>query len=219
MLRCTVSLAILASTASASVIGGDARIIVPPPAIGNNNFQINEFFAFDELQQQVLAVDLETDQGVIPAGTAVSSHYIAYDPPGNMRLQATVEFDAEVLGVISTREPLIASDFLGSPMTQYQSPSLRGLESDDSYTIDGRTVSMDFRASSPGDYVRIVTRARCGLADVALPSGVLDIDDVLTFLDAFSSNMPLADVAPPFFRLDIDDVLTFLNSFAAGCPD
>lgn len=58
----------------------------------------------------------------------------------------------------------------------------------------------------------------CSLADVAEPRGVLDIDDVLTFLQAFAAGDPLADVAPPPGVLDIDDVLTFLSSFASGCP-
>lgn len=55
-------------------------------------------------------------------------------------------------------------------------------------------------------------------ADLAPPFGVLDIDDVLAFLQAFAAGMPLADLAPPVGALDIDDVLTFLDAFAAGCP-
>lgn len=57
----------------------------------------------------------------------------------------------------------------------------------------------------------------CGIADIAPPTGTLDIDDVLTFLAAFGSGSPAADVASPSGVLDIDDVLTFLNAFAGGC--
>lgn len=46
--------------------------------------------------------------------------------------------------------------------------------------------------------------------------GVLDIDDVLAFLDAFANGEAPADLAPPAGVFDIDDVLAFLDAFAAG---
>lgn len=48
--------------------------------------------------------------------------------------------------------------------------------------------------------------------------GNADIDDVLIFLNAFSTGDPTADFAAPFGTLNIDDVLFFLNAFALGCP-
>lgn len=59
--------------------------------------------------------------------------------------------------------------------------------------------------------------AACGPADLNA-DGILDIDDVLIFLDGFAASDPVADIAPPSGVFDIDDVLTFLDSFAAGCP-
>lgn len=58
----------------------------------------------------------------------------------------------------------------------------------------------------------------CNPADLAEPFGVLDIDDVLFFLDAFVQSDQLADLAPPSGQLNIDDVLLFLDTFAIGCP-
>lgn len=55
-------------------------------------------------------------------------------------------------------------------------------------------------------------------ADIAPPTGVLDIDDVLAFLDGFASSNPISDLADPSGVFDIDDVLAFLDSFASGCP-
>lgn len=57
----------------------------------------------------------------------------------------------------------------------------------------------------------------CNPADLAVPLGVLDIDDVLTFLNAFTAGDAAADLAPPIGTLDIEDVTMFLNLFAAGC--
>lgn len=65
--------------------------------------------------------------------------------------------------------------------------------------------------------VQVITPEPC-VADVAEPFGTLDIDDVLTFLNAFAAGEALADVAPPTGSFDIDDVLTFLAAFGAGCP-
>lgn len=55
-------------------------------------------------------------------------------------------------------------------------------------------------------------------ADQAPPFGLLDFDDVLAFLVAFSAEAPDADLAPPFGEVDFDDVIAFLTSFGAGCP-
>jgi hypothetical protein len=55
-------------------------------------------------------------------------------------------------------------------------------------------------------------------ADLAGGDGVLNIDDVLAFVDAFALGDPAADFAPPAGTLNIDDVLAYLDAFAAGCP-
>ena len=55
-------------------------------------------------------------------------------------------------------------------------------------------------------------------ADIAPPfGGVLNIDDVLTFLAGFATEDPISDFVSPIGTFDIDDVLFFLASFAAGC--
>lgn len=55
-------------------------------------------------------------------------------------------------------------------------------------------------------------------ADLVGGDGVLNIDDVLAFVDAFALGDPAADFAPPTGTLNIDDVLAYLDAFAAGCP-
>ncbi len=58
----------------------------------------------------------------------------------------------------------------------------------------------------------------CNIADLAIPFGVLDFDDVLAFLTAFDAMDPSADLAPAFGVFDFDDVLAHLTAFGAGCP-
>ncbi len=58
----------------------------------------------------------------------------------------------------------------------------------------------------------------CNEADLAVPFGTHDFDDVLAFLTAFGAMEPAADLALPSAVFDFDDVLAFLVAFGAGCP-
>jgi len=74
------------------------------------------------------------------------------------RVIGTVNFDSDVLAIITSTTNLAASDFLEKTGVNYLSPSLRGLEAGDSVTISGtRQILFDTTASSPGDYVRVLT--------------------------------------------------------------
>ncbi len=59
---------------------------------------------------------------------------------------------------------------------------------------------------------------RTCVADFAEPITVINFDDVLAFLSAFSAMQPIADIAPAFGVHDFDDVLAFLSAFGSGCP-
>ncbi len=132
--------------------------------VGNNNFQTNNLYGFNESQNVTLASALASNVGLgsISAGSMVSSHYIFFDPGPSRRAIGHVIFDAPILGVITSRDNLLASDFLGNAGVSYLNPNLRGLESADSLAINGANLfrlDVNFRASSPGDYVRVITDA------------------------------------------------------------
>ena len=55
-------------------------------------------------------------------------------------------------------------------------------------------------------------------ADIAPPTGVLDLADVQAFIGGFTTQDPIADLAAPFGVFDLTDVQTFIASFNAGCP-
>ncbi|MAY75267.1 MAG: hypothetical protein CMJ31_11220 [Phycisphaerae bacterium] len=68
------------------------------------------------------------------------------------------------------------------------------------------------------DDVRITgLPAACGAADLAPPFGVLDVSDVVKFLQAFGAENGLAHYADPIGTYDIADVVAFLASFGDGC--
>jgi len=65
---------------------------------------------------------------------------------------------------------------------------------------------------------RVLVSTEACVADTAPPFFMLDFNDVVAFLDAFSMSDPLADIAPPFGVWDFNDVVAFLTAFADGCP-
>jgi hypothetical protein len=58
----------------------------------------------------------------------------------------------------------------------------------------------------------------CVIADLAPPLGVLDLNDVGGFVNAFLNQEPIADFVEPFGVWDLADILDFIDAFQAGCP-
>lgn len=143
--------------------------------IGQNNQQSDNLFAFNELQNVTLGSDLSTDiGGTIAAGTVVSSHYVFFDPVSASQT-GYVDFDGPIIGVMTSLGTLTASDFLGLASVDYLSPTLRGLEGGDVVGIDpgiDSRILVDWFASSPGDYIRIITEGNLGVVPVPA-SGLL----------------------------------------------
>lgn len=132
----------------------------PPDSVGNDNFQSPNLFGFDENQNILLAAPLVVDVGTspIPVGATVASHYVFFDPGPAQHVIGTVDFDSDVLAIITSTGNLAASDYLAHTGVNYLNPGARGLESGDSVTISGpRQILFNTFASSPGDYVRVLT--------------------------------------------------------------
>lgn len=155
--------------------GGTFNILTPPLAnpfgpfnsVGNDTFQNNNLYAFNEDQNVVvgpgaLAVDYVPGGGAgsIAAGTVVASHYVFFDPANIVSQTGYVEFDAPILAIVSSTGTLLASDYLANTGINYLNPAARGLEQGDSATIDSilaNRMNVDWTAASPGDYVRVLT--------------------------------------------------------------
>jgi hypothetical protein len=163
----------------------------PPNSVGDDTFQSPNLYAFDEDQNVTVVADLDTDDGVSPilAGTIVASHYVFFDPGPTQSIIGAVNFDSKVLAVISSTGKLLASDYLANTGVNYLNPAARGLEAGDSVTInllDDHQILFDTTASTPGDYVRVLTEYSPG----AVPAR-----GILTLLAG-----GLAVVAPPCRR-------------------
>jgi hypothetical protein len=132
----------------------------PPNSVGQDTFELPNLYAFDEDQNIKLKSNLRTDVGKnpIPAGTVVASHYVFFDPGPVQQILGTVDFDSRVVAIITSTGNLAASDFLANTGVHYLNPDARGLEQGDSVSISGpNQITFDARASSPGDYVRVLT--------------------------------------------------------------
>ncbi len=181
------SLLLLGLSAQATIIGGNItggttginfeKLLFPFSAtneVGNDNFNNLTLYGFDESQNvTVTGSPLQYDvtvggsfnngspanSGSLGVGTVVASHYIFFDPLNSARVIGNVEFDSDILAVIVGTTNLDNSDYLAHPGVTYLNPTLRGLETgpDKILNVTQREVFIDFTASSPGDYIRVLT--------------------------------------------------------------
>ncbi len=164
-----IALPVNATIIGGSVTGGNAGgsfFKLPVPlvgstpynSVGDDTFDDNNLYGFDEDQNILLGGSLTVDIGTSPSSGYVASHYIFFDPSANRTITGTVDFDSEVLGIITSKSNLDSSDFLANTGVNYLSPTLRGLESADSVWISGlQQIELDFTANSPGDFIRVIT--------------------------------------------------------------
>ena len=146
-----------------------------PNSVGNDTFQSPNLYGFNESQNTQVLISpllLDVGSGPIPVGTIVASHYIFFDPTDG-HIRGTVNFDSKVLGIITSTGNLAASDYLANTGVNYLNPAARGLEAGDSVTISGpNQILFDTFASTPGDYVRVLTEFSPASA-VPEPSSVI----------------------------------------------
>ena len=149
---------------------------VPPPNPVVQNPNNGILLGWDEVQNFTLTRDLRVDRVfdanasfvdvdpnggfIVKAGTVVSSHYFQWDP-GNgsaATVSATIDFDSQIFAFITADQKLFDSDAaLGLAGLDYSDFPLRGLESADSTNFSGPSVAINWTASSPGDWTRLIT--------------------------------------------------------------
>ncbi|MGE0480034.1 MAG: hypothetical protein AB7Q17_06130 [Phycisphaerae bacterium] len=163
------------AVSQAEIVSGP-DIIAPPASVASCHFggaSNTHQQGFNERQSVVLAADLEVDGGVlIPAGTRVDSHMIFFcwgDSSVHPDLGQVWTFDGQILGVMSDEDGALeaaSNATLGAGATSYPgTDTLRGLEGPtytypDSYSVSGRTLTLDMTVSDYGDWIRVVTAAR-----------------------------------------------------------
>lgn len=170
----TAILCVLATAGHATVLGGAIldqtgngefrKLSTDTPFdVGQDNFNTDHLYAFDEDQNitliEPIRVDIGGEDGVIAAGQVIASHYVFFDS-----LRGThygyVDFDAPILGVAALPASMDATDFLANTSVNYISTDLRGLERGDYVWVDSNDpfrLYVYWAGSSPGDYIRVFT--------------------------------------------------------------
>ena len=152
-----------------------------------NGYNDDTLYVWNEKQNVTLAANLKVDRVADPtasyitgssgnyeilAGTEVASHYVQWDPQGSKSVLAELEFDSEIFAFITADQKLFDSDpILGLSDINYNDFGARGLEGGDTvdYGPDFKTVEIDWTASNPGDWTRLIT-ARSPTAAAAIPA-------------------------------------------------
>ena len=86
---------------------------------------------------------------------------------------------------------------------------------------DVRTMGFapDLMYALVGNEVRVFnSRRTCNPADLAAPFGVLDLTDILAFIDGFSTMDSMSDFAAPEGVFDLADIQAFVIAFNSSCP-
>lgn len=179
MIKSVVAATLLALPAQAVVIDGailrqtgNGQFVILDHkdlfAVGEDNFDDDNLYAFDEDQNITLSepirVDIGGENGLIPAGTIVASHYVFFDSIAGTHY-GYVYFDAPILGIAALESTMAATDFLASTEVVYIATELRGLERGDRVWIDSQDphrLWVHWAGSSPGDYVRVFTEKSLG---------------------------------------------------------
>jgi len=132
--------------------------------VGEDTFQTPNLYAFNEGQNILLNQAYSVDIGTaLVSGNTISSHYVFFDPNNSTDQQGWVDFDADIIAVITSTTNLDASDSFLNNNVNYLNPAARGLERGDIVSIgDGlgsnlNRLYVDWKASSPGDFVRVIT--------------------------------------------------------------
>ncbi len=165
-------------------VGGTVQYLNTLPAsVGNNNINVNDtIFAFGEQQSVAFGTAPTFNFGATPTSMdkLVSSYLIYFDPRVSQRIKATLSFTDTILGgyfltgtVDTTKKGVFTSgtglrgsqdNFGLTSGVTYNIVSATGLESLDRsashFALTGtNTLSLDWTASNPGDYIRVITAA------------------------------------------------------------
>ena len=151
---------------------GQGQFVILDPdtafTVGEDNFDTDHLYAFNEDQNIVLEADIRVDiggvDGTITAGTEIASHYVFFDSYSGIHF-GYVDFDAPVLGIAAFQDTMGATDFLANTKVTYIGSELRGLEQGDAVWIDEANparIWVYWAGSSPGDYIRVFTEKSLG---------------------------------------------------------
>lgn len=174
-LYATAALAMTVTASNASIVSYSTTVqeIAKPAHVGIASPANNEFIlAFNETQRFTLTSALMTnDGGTIAAGTKIDSHMVLLnktrDRTHTLDIAGDITFSGAILGLITLRNTLLASDYLGG-LTIYDDYKNRGLDEAklDTVSFTDDKLTAHFFVNNPGDWIRVIS-----VAEVPVPAG------------------------------------------------
>jgi hypothetical protein len=129
--------------------------------VGIDSTNSSNVFGFDERRKVTLSKAYATQVGgIIAKGAVVNSHYLFFDAPTNAPQTAigTVTFKTRILGICSSGGCVgRMNPVFGLPSVTYTIPASYALESSDSVSFSGKTLSYNLRNGIAGDNFRVLT--------------------------------------------------------------
>ncbi len=152
----------------------------------------------------VVAIDINEDD-------RLDLVFTARDAQGQVGLRSILNIAEGDAGELIFGRSLPLPDD-GAPPRVLAVADLDGNGTDDLVVVrepNGGPAVSTFLAPGPGP---------CNAADISVPFGVLDLNDIGVFISAFVNQTPAADIAPPFGVYDLADINVFVSAFVTGCP-
>lgn len=160
------------TTADVTLVTGGA---IPSDVTPGANEDNTQALAFEEKQLVELDADLAVDHdgttggpylgtdvantGIIPAGTIVNSHFIHWDPEDatGTTITGSATFVGKIIGVqINTASIVDTNGNLGLGSVTYATNQI-GAADEFTISVDGKTIDIDFYATSGADNIRVIT--------------------------------------------------------------
>jgi len=140
-----------------AITGANSSTVALTNVVSNPN--TNLLSVWNEQQNYTLTSDLVLESGgTLMTGTQISSHFLFWDPSSNKSMNATINFDADILGYFFEEATITNTNYLSAAGTTFTSSfNNLGLESNDSTSFTGSTLDIAWKASSPGDSIRVIT--------------------------------------------------------------
>ena len=203
-------------TGGSAMSDGMFELIAAPAILGNNPFDDNNVYGFDEVQELTLSANLIMDfassslsSNVLGAGSVVSSHYVIFDPASSESAEGTVTFDQPVLGIIKSNLRFNETDgLLGNPLTDYAIGNQQ-LEPADTVTMAGATISFDLTSNSPGDAIRVITGVNPVPGVNVCAEGTETLAGQITGGDAFTNGGQFRQICAPIGDVGDDNFDSF----------
>jgi len=143
------------------VILAPTSVEMNPQGATNNGQQ-----AFTESLGVTVTKEIRCGDTLLEVGAVVDSHMIFYNTPGDGETtdaNKVWSFGSDIICVMSDSrgtDEALSSYLFKSPTTIYPGPSTgRGMESGDSYEINGSTLTVTMVDEDPGDWIRVITQS------------------------------------------------------------